>query len=158
MDQILIDVDELRSISTITVEAAQIMDEANAVVNTVVSEHDWKCPERVSIDESLETIKSNISDLSEIFVDFASKITDIANAYTEFINSRTRLITAYEQDMVSLLSEFNADGALSGTSRGGRIDSVVNSLESSSLDASNVASLHGSEASIGIMDFSALNE
>ena len=158
MDQILIDVDELRSISTITVEVAQIMDEANSVVGAVVSEHDWKCPERVAIDEALESIKSNISDLSEIFTDFASKITDIANAYTDFINARTRLITAYEQDMVSLLSNFSSDGVISRSSHGAQMSSVVNGLESNSLDASNVASLHSSTDAISIMDCSGLTE
>lgn len=158
MSQIVINVDELRSISMISVEAAQIMDEANNIINSVVTEHDWKCPERVNVDNSLETIKTNISVLSETFTDFASQITEIANTYTEYVNNQTRMNTAYEQDIVSLITEFNSDGMIKSSSHSGQVSSAITELESTSLDAANVASLHGSADAINIVEFSALTE
>ena len=158
MNQIVINVDELRSISVISVEAAQVMDEAYKLISAVVSEHDWKCPECVEIDNSLETIKGNIIVLSDIFTDFASQITEIANAYTEYVNNQTRMNAAYEQDIVSLITEFNSDGLISSSSHSAQVSRAINELESTSLEASNVAALHGSANAINIVNFSSLTE
>lgn len=174
MQQILIDVDELRTISTLSVESAIKMDEANTVIGTVVSQHDWKCPERVAIDEALETIKSNVLELNETFSDFASKITEIANAYTEFINMQIQMDNSYLQDIASHISsiwippevtgdispvpipigkELPADGMIAIAAD---VNSVVNSLEKHSLDTANIASLHGAANGVSIMDFSVI--
>lgn len=154
MQQILIDVDELRTISTLSVESAQKMDEANTVINTVVSEHDWKCPERVKIDETLETIKSNVVELSEAFNVFATDINEAANAFTEFINSQIQMNTAYMEEVAGLLSSFGCNGVTTGQSCGANIGNIVSSMESSSLDTANISSLHGATDGISIMDFS----
>ena len=155
--KIIIDVDELRNISTLSVESALKMDDANMKISTVVSQHDWKCPERVGIDDALETIKKNVADLSDTFNDFAAQITDIANEYTEFINSRSRMITSYAEDLASVISELGMDGVMTGHSIGGSIP-VVADLANSSLDTANVAALHGSSEAINIMDFSLFSE
>lgn len=161
MQQIIIDVDELRTISTLSVTSAQKMDEANNVIGTVVSQHDWKCPERVKIDESLETIKSNVLELSDSFNDFASKITEIANTYTEFINSQIQMNNSYMQDIAELICSkdgvFENISSVAGHSIGGNISSVASRLEANSLDTANIASLHGVNESISILDFSSIS-
>lgn len=154
MRQIIIDVDELRTISTLSVDSAQKMDEANTVIGTVVSQHDWKCPERVAIDESLETIKANVHELSDTFNDFAAKITEIANTYTEFINDQVRMNTSYLESVANLASEFGFNNAVTTVSYGGNTSNVINSLEASSLDTANVSSLQGAGHGISVVDFS----
>ena len=157
LSHIFIDVDELRNISTIAVESAQKMDEANANISTVVSQHDWKCPERVGIDEALETVKSNVQELSVSFTEFASKVTEIANHWTDFINNKTQMDNTYMQDIAAFLSATQG-GAIVGHSHGGNIASVVTSLESQSLDTANIASLHGSSFGASIVDFSSISD
>ena len=158
MQQIIIDVDELRTISTLSVESASKMDEANSVIGTVVSQHDWKCPERVAIDESLETIKANVLELSDSFNSFASEITDIANTYTEFINNQVRMNTEYMESVANLVAEFgSANGVVYGHSTGVRVSELVSSMEANSLDTANIASLHGSSCGASIVDFSQLD-
>lgn len=158
MEQIVINVDELRLISTIAVDSAQKMDEAKTVIGAVVAQHDWKCAERVDIDRSLEIIKANVLELSEIIGYFASQITEIANTYTELINEKARMNISYEQDLVSMLTEFSSDGVIAGSSNEGQVGSVIRDLESTSLNTSNVASLHSSSDAIGIVDFSTISE
>ena len=154
MHQILIDVDELRTISTLSVEAAQKMDEANTVIGGVVSEHDWKCPERVEIDESLEDIKKNVMELSDAFNGFATDITEAANAFTEIINSQIQMNTSYMEDVASLLSGFGSNFPVVGHSHGGNMANYTELMASSSLDTANISSLHGACDGISIMDFS----
>ena len=156
--QILIDVDELRTISTLSAESAQKMEEAGMVITTVVSRHDWKCPERVSIDDSLETIKNNVVELTDLFRDFSSQIIEIANAYTDFINNQIRMNATYMEDVASLMTELNSEGAIVGSSYGGQLSNVVSSLEDSSLDSSNIASLHSANEPINMLDFSLFTE
>ena len=157
MINIYIDVDEIRTISTIAVESAQKMDEANANISKVVSQHDWKCPERVGIDEALETVKSNVHELSESFTGFASKMTEIANLWTEFINNKTQMDNSYMQDIAAFLSG-QQFGAVSAHSLGGNVSNVVKSLESNSLDTANISSLHGHSTGASIIDFSAISD
>lgn len=168
MQQILIDVDELRRVSTLSVESAQTLDEANAIIGTVVSQHDWKCPERVVIDEALETIKTNVLELSDSFNDFASKITEIANTYTDFINSQVQMNTAYMHDLAGLLGVAGIPGhsiggnpfsgyIIRGQSQGGQVSQVLNSLEENSLDTANISSLHGASVGAQIVDFSTIS-
>ncbi len=153
--EILLDVDELRTISAVSVDAAIKMDEANAVITTVVSQHNWKCPERVKIDESLETIKGNFTELSNTFNDFASQITNIANACTDFINTKTRMETSYIEEISSLFSSFEMDNVISGSSRAVPICTDIANI---SLDTANIFSLHGAANPINLMDFSSFAE
>ena len=107
MDNIFnIDIEELRSISTQCVNASVRMNDANEIMEKVVSEHDWKCPERVQIDESLERIKSNFGVINEAFVDFADKLTDIANGYTDYLNEREKNNTIYSELLTKCLSRY----------------------------------------------------
>lgn len=156
--KIVIDIDELRSISILSGNAANKMDEANIKVQSVISKHDWKCPERVAIDESLGRIKENVSVLNDAFVDFASQITEIANDYTELNNSESRFDTEYMDSLATLLTELSSDGAASIETQGGNFHDIVSDLESVSLDTANIASLHGCEHGINIMDFTLFYE
>ena len=107
MDTIFnIDIEELRSISTQCVNASVRMNDANEIMEKVVSEHDWKCPERVQIDESLERIKSNFGVINEAFIDFSDKLTDIANGYTDYLNEREKNNTIYTELITNSLSRF----------------------------------------------------
>ena len=152
--QIFIDVDGLRTISTISVDAATKMDEANSIVTTVVSQHNWKCPERVRIDEALETIKNNFIELSNTFTDFSVQITNIANSCTDFINEQTRMNLAYMDDVASIISELNVGNVISGSSHGGSIVPICGDLSNVTLDSANFNSLHSASDPINIMDFS----
>ena len=152
--RVLINVDELRSISSLAVNASEKMRECNGVIETIVSKHDWKCPERVAIDESLENIKSNALVLSEAFVDFSLEMTQAANDYTDFINEQKLFDSRYMDDVAKILAESSFMGTPTTISSGNNIGGVVNELESTSLDTFNVASLHGANHGISIMDFS----
>lgn len=155
LSHILIDVDELRAISTIAVESAQKMDEANANISKVVSQHDWKCPERVGIDEALETVKSNVQELSVSFTDFASKMTEIANHWTEYINNKTQMENNYLQDIAAFIGQ---PGKLISHTSGGNIAAICSKMEENSLDTANIASLHGHSTGASIVDFSSISD
>ena len=130
MDTIFnIDIEELRSISTQCVNASVRMNDANEIMEKVVSEHDWKCPERVQIDESLERIKSNFGVINEAFIDFSDKLTDIANGYTDYLNEREKNNTIYTELITNSLSRF---GHYIGT------DSQVNINNSSTIDLESI--------------------
>ena len=87
---IQINTDELRRIALLSNDAAIKMNDSNTVISTVISKHDWKCPERVSIDEALETLKANSAVLNTVFEDFSTKIIELANSFTESINNQIR--------------------------------------------------------------------
>ena len=150
MQQFIIDVDELRTISTLAVKSARKLEEANAVISKVVSQHDWKCPERVEIDESLETIKTNALELRNSFDDLSANITTIANSCTDFINSSTQMNNSYMQDLAGCL--FSQGAVTVGQSKGGNLAKVVSALEKNSLDTANIASLHGAAVATSIVD------
>ena len=152
--QIVLDLDELRYIATLSVSAAEKMDEANGIIGTVVSKHDWKCPERTPIDESLERIKENTVVLNNSFSMFSAQIVEIANDFTDYLNDQIKSDTEYSERVACMLARYNSDGPVESTvSSGKSIGNVVSSLENSTMDASNLASLQGANHGINIVDF-----
>ena len=107
---IRINVDELRRIAILSGDAATKMNDSNTVISTVISKHDWKCPERVTIDETLETIKANSVVLNDAFEEFSNKVVELANNYTEYINDRIRDDAELEQDIAEIISGLSFGG------------------------------------------------
>ena len=153
---IQIDVNELRRIAILSRDAATKMSNSNTVISTVISKHDWKCPERVSVDESLEVIKANSAVLNSTFEDFSTKVTELANNYTEYINNQIRDEAEIDQDIAGLISELSFGGVKTTASGGNNTAGLTSALKTSSLNESNIASLHGANNRINIMDFSLL--
>lgn len=156
--QILLDIDELRKIATLSVSASEKMEEANSIISTVVSKHDWKCPERAPIDEALEKIKSNTVVLNNSFSGFSTEILDIANGFTDYVNDQIRVDTEYSDGIACLLSKYCSDETVTEVSSGVNFGSAVSTLEFQSMDASNMASLKGAAHGINIVDFSLFTE
>lgn len=154
---IKLDVDELRSIAPLAVSAAEKMEESNAVITSIVSSHDWKCPERASIDESLERIKSNSVVLNNAFVDFSNNIISIANGFTDYINEQKRFDVTYSEDVANLLLILGSSGT-STVSAGNNVGGIVSAMEMNSMHTSNIASLHSASREINIVDFSLFTE
>lgn len=153
--QIVLDLDELRYIATLSVNAAEKMEEANSIIGTVISKHDWKCPERAPIDESLEKIKENTVVLNNSFSMFSTQIVEIANDFTDYLNDQIKTDTEYSEGIACLLAQYNSDGPVNTTvSSGNAFGQVVSSLKDSTMDASNMASLQGADHGINIVDFS----
>ena len=146
----ILDIDELRSFATLSSSAAEKLNEANSVMNTVVSQHDWKCPERVPIDETLEGLKENVNKLSDGFQIFSARIVELANGYTEFINEQMRFNSTYMDGIANHLAMGSTKTTLSA---GNNIKNVMSEAESSSCDISNIVSLHGYSHGISILDF-----
>lgn len=151
---VFINVDDIRIIAGLSNEAAEKMNDANSVINSVVSQHNWKCPERKKVDESLERIKNNSVALNDAFIGFSSGLISVANSFTDYINYDYRTDAAYTDDLASLLSKYRTGSSLTVTNYGSNIGNVISSLESASLDTTNIASLHGSSHGINIVDFS----
>lgn len=151
--QIIINVDELRSIAPLAVRAAEKMNEANTVISSVISTHNWKCPERAVVDESLETIKDNSKLLNDTFIDFSNRITEIANEYTDYINEQKRFDIEYHDDIASLMSKIGALNCKTTVSSGSHVAGMVSDLEMTSMHSSNISSLHGASHGINIVDF-----
>lgn len=154
---IQVSVEDLRSIAVLSSEAAEKMDSSNTVINTVVSKHDWKCPERVSIDESLESLKANSVVLNNTFHTLSEKLIEMANDFTSYINQQIREDTVYSDDIANVIANLLGEGVTTVFS-GENIGGVISSLESTSMDASSIASLHGADHGINIMDFSLYTE
>lgn len=155
---IQIDVDELRSIALLSADAAAKMEESNNIINTVISKHDWKCPERTRIDETLENLKDNSSKLNSVFEDFSSNVIRMANNFTTYINNQIRDDVEYQDDIAGIISGFSGNVAVSSVSGGNNISSVTTSMESVSMNEANLSSLHGASHGISIMDFSLFSE
>ena len=156
--EIQVNVNELRTIALLSSEAAERMDTSNKIISTVESKHDWKCPERDRIDNSLETIKRNAVILNNAFSDFSKYVFEMANMVTEMINNKVRDEAGYEDDVVSIICGLMGKRAASIVSGGSNVNSVVSSIEASSLNESNIASLHGSSHGINVIDFSLLRD
>ena len=152
--RIIVSVDDLRTISVLSVNAAEKMNEANEVINSVVSEHDWKCPERVAVDQTLENIKENSVILNNAFMDFSKQIAVIANDYTDFINSEGQFEATYLDDVGALLSLLSSKTNTSDIMSGNNTCTIVSDLASESLNTANIASLNGATRGISIVDFS----
>ena len=156
--QIILDIDELRTIASLSVSASEKMEEANSIISTVVSKHDWKCPERAPIDEALEKIKNNTVVLNNSFSGFSTEILDIANGFTDYVNDQIRVDTEYSDSIACLLSEYCSEHIVTEKSSGVNFGNAVSALESNSMDASNMASLQGAGHGINIVDFSLFTE
>ena len=156
--KININVDELRSIAPLAISAAEKMNETNTIISGIISKHDWKCPERVSVDESLERIKDNSKILNDAFIDFSNNIVEIANDCTDYINDQKRFEAEYSDDISSLLSEMSSWGTNSTVSTGSHISGLVSDMEAVTMHTSNIASLHGVSHNISIVDFSLFTE
>jgi len=149
-----INVDDIRIIAGLSNEAAEKMNEANSIVGTVVSQHNWKCSERTKVDEALERIKSNSVVINEALSDYSTGLIAVANSYTDYLNNEYRSETTYADDLATLLSKFSSKSSTSAICTGNNISNLVSSLEASSMNTSNIASLHGSTHGINIVDFS----
>jgi len=158
MQPIVIDIDELRTIANLAVSASEKMNESNAIIGTVISKHDWKCPERVPLDETLEKIKGNTVILDESFTSFSTEIVNIANGFTDYVNDQIREDTEYVDDVAGLLSRYSSEGIVTEVSSGNNIGAALTDLQSTSMDASNIASLSGADHGINIVDFSLFME
>ena len=152
--KIVLNVDELRSIAPLAMRAAEKMNETNSILSGVVSNHDWKCPERTAVDESLERIKDNSRVLNDAFVDYSNNIIEIANDYTDYINEQKRFDAKYSDDLSNLLTEISSWGIKSTVSTGSNISGVVSDMEAVSMHTSNISSLHGASHGISLVDFS----
>ena len=135
-----INVDELRRIAVLSTDAAAKMEDSNNVISTVVSKHDWKCPERVAIDDSLELVKGNSAVLNNTFEDFSAKIVQLANDFTDYINNQIRDDAECDDDIASIISDLTCGGYTSTVSGGNNICSVTSALKSCSIDETNIAS------------------
>ena len=155
---IKLDVEELRSIAPLSVSAAEKMEESNAVISSIISSHDWKCPERAAIDESLEKIKRNSGVLNDAFIDFSNSIINIANGFTDYINEQKRFDITYSDDVANLLILLGSSNGVSNVSLGSNVGGIVSAMETSSMHTSNIASLHGASHEINIVDFSLFAE
>lgn len=155
--QILVNIDDLRQLATLSAEAAESMTDANNVISTVVSKHDWKCPERVNVDEMLETLKKNSVALNQVFTEFSNDLIKTANSYTDFANDCERDKLTYMEDVMSRLSGFSFGNMPKTVNSGCNIAETVSTLEASSTDLTNISSLHGSAQAISIIDFSLFN-
>lgn len=151
---IRLNVDELRSIAPLSAQAADKMEASNNIITSVVSTHNWECPERASIDESLERIKKNSVLLNEAFASFSNKIIELANGYTDYINNDKRFNIEYDDSIASLLSLMCSSGKNITVSSGCSVAGVVSSMEKNSIHSSNIMSLHGVTHDINIVDFS----
>ncbi len=151
---VYINVDDIRMIAGYANEAAEKMNEANGIINTVVSQHNWKCTERMKVDESLETIKSNSNSINEAFSGFSLGLIAVANEFTDYLNYGYRTDTVYADEISTLLSRYSSGKSLNLVNSGSNFNNLFSSLESSSMDTSNIASLHGSTHGINIVDFS----
>ena len=152
-----INIDELRKIALLSKDAAERMEQSNSVINSVISRHDWKCPERASIDETLELIKGNSVVLNNTFEAFSEKIIQLANGLTDDINEQIRDDAEYDDGIANLISKLTCGGVTSTVSGGSNIGEVTTALKSSSMDESNISSLCGSSHGINIMDFSVIS-
>lgn len=152
--RINLNVDELRSIAPLSANAAEKMNESNEIISSIVSTHDWKCPERVTIDESLEKLKNNSVLLNEAFIGFSHDIIDIANGFTDYINADKRFNIEYDDEIASLLSLMYSSNKKTTVSSGSNVAGIVSSIETNSMHSSNIMSLHGSTHDINIVDFS----
>ena len=146
-------IDDLRTIAVLSSDAAGKMEAFNGVISTVISRHDWKCPERVRIDESLESLKGNAVVLNNTFQSFSTKLFEMANDFTSYINLQTRDDIVFSDEMANIIFSMLGEGVTT-VSAGKNIIGAISSLESSSMDVSNIASLHGANHGINIMDFS----
>lgn len=155
--QIQINVDDLRKMALLSNEAAEKMVQSNNVVSTVVSNHDWKCPERASIDESLELIKKNSLVLDNFCKEFSANVTKWANNYSDSINSQIREDAECEDDIASIISQLTFGGVTSTVSGGKYIRGVTAALKTNSMNESNIVSLCGVSHGINIMDFSTVS-
>ncbi len=155
--QILVNIDDLRQLATLSAEVAENMNEANNVISTVVSKHDWKCPERITVDEMLESLKKNSVVLNQVFTDFSNDLIKTANSYTDFANECERDKMTYMEDVMNRLSSFKFGNITQNVVSGSNIAATVSSLESASTDLNNIFSLHGAAQPISIIDFSLYN-
>ena len=151
---VYINVDDIRLIAGYANEAAEKMSEANGIINTVISQHNWKCAERTKVDESLEAIKSNSVAINEAFSGFSSGLIAVANEFTDYLNYDYRTDTIYADEISALLSRYSSGQSQSVVCSGSNFNNLFSSLESSSMDTANIASLHGSTHGINIVDFS----
>ena len=151
-----INIDELRKIALLSADAAEKMEQSNSVISTVISKHDWKCPERVSIDETLELIKGNSSVLCNTFESFADKITQLANDLTDDINDQIRDDAEFDDSVATLISKLTCGGVTTTVSGGRNISKVTTALKDASMDESNITSLCGASHGINIMDISVI--
>lgn len=154
----LFNINELRTIATLAKDASEKMNEANDAISKVVSQHNWKCPERVGIDESLEQIKLNTLTLNEIYQTFAVLVTEEANEFTDFLNEKARMETAYLEDVASTLSSLGGSAVPAVVASGSGANNVVKELVKNSMHTSNVLSLHGANHGINLIDFSGIQE
>jgi len=152
--KVKINVDELRTIAPLAIDAAEKMNITNNIITGIVSTHDWKCPERVAIDEELTKIKDNSNVLNNAFVDFSNSILEIANDYTDFINEQKRFDIGYSEDVGSLLAKMGSYGATSTVSSGEHMAGIVSNMAASSMYSPNIMSLSGASNGINIVDFS----
>lgn len=153
-----VNVDELRSLALLAVDSANKMKETDSVISKIVSKHDWKCPERVKIDETLEGIKSNSIVLNNTFESFSSKLVEMANMFTDFINDEIRDDAAYDDDIACAITNLMGGRAVTTINCGNNIGTLSSELEATSMNASNISSLYSSTHGINIMDFSLFNE
>ncbi|MBP5418074.1 MAG: hypothetical protein J6Y58_11195 [Clostridiales bacterium] len=151
-----INVDELRRIALLSTDAAVKMSESNTVISSVISKHDWKCPERVTIDDTLEAVKSNSVVLNTAFEDFSSKVYELANNCTEYINNQIRDDAECAAELSSIISNLSFKGVTSTVSGGTNTNGVTAALKSSSMNEANIASLQGASQKISVMEFSKL--
>lgn len=152
--KVRINVDELRTIAPLAIDAAEKMNITNDIITGIVSTHDWKCPERVTIDENLTKIKDNSNVLNNAFVEFSNNILEIANDYTDFINEQKRFDIGYSEDIGSLLSTMSSFGATSTVAAGQHMAGIVSNMAASSMYSPNIMSLNGASHGINIVDFS----
>ncbi|MBR4009831.1 MAG: hypothetical protein K6E26_05785 [Clostridiales bacterium] len=155
---IRINVDELRRIAILSGDAATKMNDSNTVISTVISKHDWKCPERVTIDETLETIKANSVVLNDAFEEFSNKVVELANNYTEYINDRIRDDAELEQDIAEIISGLSFGGVTSRVSGGVYTTGLTTAMTKSSMNEANIVSLQGASSKINIADFSMIRD
>ena len=151
--QIHIRIDDLKLIATLSTEAAEIMNDANKVIDSIVSKHDWKCPERDSVDEMLDRLKANAKVINQVFSVFSSDLVMKANNYIDIINDRERDKAKYMDDIMSRVSTFGSANMTKKVAFGQKTESAVEALESSSVNISNISSLHGATHGISIIDF-----
>lgn len=152
-----INIDELRRIALLSKEAAEKMEQSNSVISTVISTHDWKCPERAKIDETLEVIKGNSVVLNNTFEAFSEKVIQLANDLTDDINDQIRDNAEFDEGIANLISKLTCRGVTSTVSGGSNFGAVTTALKTSSMDESNIASLCGASHGINIMDFSVIS-
>ena len=151
---IQINTDELRRIALLSNDAAIKMNDSNTVISTVISKHDWKCPERVSIDEALETLKANSAVLNTVFEDFSTKIIELANSFTESINNQIRDDIECGEEIAEIINMLSFGGTTARVSGGMNTSGLTNALKTSAMNESNIVSLQGASSRINIMDFS----